>query len=240
MIDIVIPLGSGSAWNNNELRYCLRGIEKHLINYRNVFIVGECPDWIQNVTHVKFTEGYHPSKNIMLKILSACKRNNLSNDFLFFNDDFFLIKDIDAPTYPYYHKGNLDRAILRNSGNWYQDYVIETIRELRKKECSTLNFDGHCPIVYNKTAFIDTMAQYDFNQKLTVKSIYCNTNKITGEFMEDCKLSGWKSEGQIKVLTDGRHIFSTGDYCLQDIPQRKSPVKTFIEKNYPNKSKYEK
>ena len=52
-MDIVIPLGTESRWHDNELRFTLRSIEKHLTGYRNVIIVGWCPPWVQNVVHIK-------------------------------------------------------------------------------------------------------------------------------------------------------------------------------------------
>ena len=49
MIDVVIPLGTGSRWQDNELRYCLRSIEKNLSGVNEVVIVGEKPKWLTNV-----------------------------------------------------------------------------------------------------------------------------------------------------------------------------------------------
>ena len=52
MIDFLYVLGSGSEYNNLELRLSLRSIDKYAHNLGRVFIVGEKPDWIKNVIHI--------------------------------------------------------------------------------------------------------------------------------------------------------------------------------------------
>jgi hypothetical protein len=39
MIDVVIPLGWGSIWDNQEIKYSLRSFERHLKGIRNIFVV---------------------------------------------------------------------------------------------------------------------------------------------------------------------------------------------------------
>ena len=40
-MDVVYILGKGSVWKDNEIRYSLRSIEKHLTGFDRVFIVGQ-------------------------------------------------------------------------------------------------------------------------------------------------------------------------------------------------------
>jgi hypothetical protein len=240
MIDVVIPLGKGSTWENNELRYSLRSIEKHLKNYRNIYIVGECPNWIQNVIHIPFTETGHPSRNIMEKVKAACEHDDITKLFLFTNDDIFFLKDQDAVTYPFYHRGGLQEAVPKNKGNWYQEYVLETIAVLHDRNLGAWNYDLHCPIRYNKYTFREVMAQYDWNKKLVVKSIYCSTLGIEGEYMDDCKIAGRMAEWHLRKKIEGRHVFSIGDRCLLPFgKEQESSVKKLLNELYPNPSKYE-
>ena len=44
-MDIVYILGNGSKFNNEEIRYSLRSLEK-FVNFDRVFIVGECPKFL--------------------------------------------------------------------------------------------------------------------------------------------------------------------------------------------------
>src|SRR4051812_35587008 len=109
-MDILIPLGRGSSWQNNELRYALRSVEKHLSGYDNIFIVGEKPDWIQNITHIPFEDkpGYgNRDRNIFNKILAGIKDERLSYEFMFMSDDHFFTADFSATRFPYYYRCNL-------------------------------------------------------------------------------------------------------------------------------------
>lgn len=72
-MDVVIPLGSGSRWQDNELRFCLRAVEKHLKGYDRIYIVGRKPDWIQNIEFIPYVEAHTRERNIMEKVRRACK-----------------------------------------------------------------------------------------------------------------------------------------------------------------------
>lgn len=233
-MDIVYTLGTGSEWDNNEIRYSLRSIEKHLKGYNKVFIVGECPEWLTNVIHIPFKESGHASKNILDKLLLACNDERVSENFMFFNDDFFLIKATSTNNYPYYYQNQLPREI--KSDSYYDEYVVNTHVELKKRGLPAFNFDVHHPIIYNKKKFIDILSQYDFSKKLVIKSIYCNHQRIEGKFIGDCKIKGSiKIEHIVSVLRN-RHIFSTGNDSVTN-PQ--SDLPNYIKNQFPIKSKYE-
>lgn len=244
MIDIVIPLGKGSPWDNNELRYSLRSIEKHLKKYNRIYIVGEKPDWIQNVIHVPHVESGHASQNIIEKVKTVCKNcGDLSAQFMFWNDDFFLLKDVDACKYPYYHRGDLYKSIPKNKNNWYQEYILETIKELESKDLGTLNFDVHTPIIYTKEGIRMLNKYFDFRKKLVIKSTYCNTfyNEANPAIeIEDCKISGRMARWRLDQKIKDKHIFSIADKCLEPYPgESESAVKVLIQELYPDKSIYE-
>ncbi len=239
MIDIVYTLGKGSTWNDNELRYSLRSVEKYLRNYRNIYIVGERPYWLQNIIHIPEEDSGHGSWNIANKILVACASKYLSQKFIFFNDDFFLLQEVDALNYPYYFDRYLTNHLHVYNVNWYNDYIIETNNVLQENGLATKYFDIHNPIIYDKDLFPETILKFDFNKKLVIKSIYCNALNIPGEPLADCKIIGWKSPDQVARIIKNRHMFSTGDQCLIDAPTRPSGVKQLLYKLFPDKSKYE-
>src|SRR6187431_2538921 len=96
LTDILIPLGKGSRHNDLELVYCLRSIEKHLKGVGNVFIVGESPERVKNCMHVSVKDSpnnWDRAKNIYRKIRRCCSLPDLSDNFLFMNDDHFLLSD---------------------------------------------------------------------------------------------------------------------------------------------------
>jgi hypothetical protein len=239
MIDIVYALGTGSTWDNNELRYSLRSIEKHLKNYNRVFIIGECPGWIQNVIHIPHSDGDGHERNIMNKIKRACQIEDISDFFMFLNDDHFFLQDMNAMSYPYFYNTSLVNKIAARRDDYYRKVLYYTWCAFRDE--TSYNFDIHCPILYNKHKFPEVMNYYDWDKyEFVIKSLYCNHLGIEGVQMEDCKIGGRMASWQLEKKIKDRHIFSIGDKCLQPYPgEQESSVKTLLRELFPNKSKYE-
>ena len=232
MIDVVIPLGKQSPFANWELRYCLRAIEKHLKNYRDIYIVGEFPNWLQNVTHIPGKDTSSHEINIMRKILLACDVDKISDEFILFNDDHFLIKDVDACTYPYYYYDDLWRKVI---GSSYRESCNNTRNILLQNNFPIKHYDIHCPIIYNKSAFKQCMNTYDWNIRsgYIIKSLYCNTFNVAGEEMTDCKIISELDQLSLQTKLLGRHVFSVGDLGFPS-------AEKYLKQIFSNKSKYEK
>ena len=111
MSDVIYVLGTGSRWHNNEIRFSLRSLEKNLMGFRRVFVVGECPGFLQNVIHIPATDIFNPQVNadgnIINKVLTACADERISDDFLFINDDHLVLKPIAVSEVPPLHKGDM-------------------------------------------------------------------------------------------------------------------------------------
>lgn len=230
LIDIVFSLGKGSYKDDIELRYSLRSIEKHLKNYRNIYIVGELPHWIKNVTHVKIKDHAgleNKERNIYRKICAACEIPGLSEDFIFFNDDHFLLQDIEAHQFPYHHKGFMD-----NEGRKYGESYLITLKNTMHLFTGTNNFDTHCPIIYNKKKFLSMPLKWK-PYGYCLKTCYCNLNNIEGEYYEDCKIKpALNFETFMSVIKD-RIYFSIDNGAF------KGELLKVLEYLYPVKSKYE-
>lgn len=243
-VDIVIPLGTGSKYNDIELRHCLRSICIYAKNYRNIVIIGECPKWLQNVIHIPFKElSDIPSYNIIDKLYIAVQSNIVSDNFVYFNDDYFLFKSVDLLKLPFYYNGPLVESITKEE-NWYNEYLKNTEIVLLKHDKRLLNFDVHYPMIINKDVFNKFILKYDFYFKLKVKilfkSLYVNTFFDENYyFISDCKIRGEKTLGDFKDFinkgkNNGNFIFSTGDKCLENNANLLE-----IQAMYPNKSIYE-
>lgn len=170
LIDVVIPVGTGSQSGDNELRFCLRAIERYLKGYRNIYIVGHLPRWCTNVIHIKHGE-YHPkANNIHDKITAACNHSDITEDFIVFNDDYFLVQAVEAAIYPYYYSDDaLDEVMQRPKANPYRRLVVDTFNEIGPAKY----YDIHCPIVINKEAFLSQKYNRKHEGGILVKSSYC-------------------------------------------------------------------
>jgi hypothetical protein len=99
--------------SNNEIKYCVLSIFKFAPFIRNIYIItdGQVPDIFQDVEnkfpgrtksikivdHKEIYRGYEhflPVFNITSILTMIWNIDGLSDNFVFFNDDFFLIRDI--------------------------------------------------------------------------------------------------------------------------------------------------
>ena len=113
LTDVVYPIGNGSGWRNNELRFSLRALEQYGVNVGQIFIVGILPDFLTStIINLPVKDIYNPSVNadgnIIHKVLCACEDERLSEDFLFINDDHILLRSTDLKDIPNYHNGDMN------------------------------------------------------------------------------------------------------------------------------------
>jgi hypothetical protein len=178
-IDLVYPLGKGSVWNDNELRFSLRSVQQNMKNVGKIFIVGECPNWLKNVVHIPCVDVFKNNSdgNIITKVLEACKHEGLSDDFLFMNDDYLIMNPVDATKIPAYHKGDMatfDQEYWDKS--FWRGRLLRTYKILKKMGHHTFHFDGHLPIIINKKLFPEIISQFNYHDNIgyCMKSIYAN------------------------------------------------------------------
>lgn len=240
MTSIVIPLvKNGSRWGDKELRYALRSVEKHLTGYGDIFIIGYCPPWLQNVIHIPATDGdkiYEKERNIYSKILLACEDKRVSEDFLFMNDDHFLLQDFEAAKFPFYSYGFLSDYLHR------VDPYQQTLQNTFDLIGDHLFFDIHCPILYKKSNFIamNELSLVDWSKKwgCAIKTLYSyflsSIDGLRTESFPDLKICDPLSSNKIKELITMRPWFSMDNHA------REGGIETVLQELYPNKSKYEK
>lgn len=170
--DLVNPsVGGDKRFKDTGLfKYWFRGIEKYAPWVNHVYLVtcGHYPEWL-NIHHSKLTlikhdqiidAKYLPTFNSNLICLSIGKIPGLSENFIFFNDDMFLInktKDID------FFKNDLPRdmavqGIMSPSNNdmfWkIRSSLINSINaQYKKKDCIRKHrskwFSYAYPLKYN-------------------------------------------------------------------------------------------
>lgn len=233
MMDVVYILGDGSTWDDNELRFSLRSIAARLQNFRNVYVIGSRPKWLTNVVHVRESDPYTCKEaNIARKVLRACQLQDLSENFLFMNDDHFLLRDCDVNV-PFWRGADLkDFDAPKNN---YQRAIKNTFHELTRRGLNRYNFDVHVPCVLNKKLFPNIVNSFDWSTKngFVLKSIYCNTMRVEGVKLQDIKLNDRMTLTDIVQAIKTRQWFSIGPGLLN------RAVKQFFAEFYSEKSPYE-
>lgn len=231
--DIIVPLGVGSRWMDNELRYALRSIEKHLSGYRDIYIIGAPRKWLQNVKYIDAPEQYtRKEKCIFDKLIRAAEHPDVSSTFITTNDDIFFLKPIAAAEIKYWKSGNVKNLLVKTQG-LYRSTVANTEKYLRENNLPDGHFDIHVPILYEKEKMM-MLLKIDWSRDHIIKSLYCNTNYIKGEEMRDLKFSRPFRREEIRKAIEGRMFFSISEYGTND------SMKDILQELFPEPSRYEK
>ena len=236
MISVIYPIGTGSKWQNNELRYSLRSLSK-ISGIGDVFIVGEKPDWVQNVIHIPCKDvPFRKEYSIYTKIMAAVNDDRVSNCFLFMNDDHFCLQDIDVTEIENYASGTLEDEYNRRHGH-YKSACKNTIEFLERFEWMFIEnwpyCDVHTPILYWKHFWRGIRAVVYPNKEYVLKSLYAGCASIKTVEITDLKINKPMPYGEIMAKLAGRKFFSIGDYGV--CPD----MKRVLNELYPKKSKYE-
>lgn len=228
MVDIIIPY-KRSRWDDSEIMYCLRGIEKYLSGFKNIYIIGDKPKSVPcNIISVPFENELRRSykeRNIYLKLLWAVESEEVSDPFLFFNDDHFLLSNSEASRFPNYY------------GRWPKsrdDVYGETMRNTRELLPDAEFYDVHCPLLIHKKRFIEKVARADWEKKngYCLKTLYAHG--LEGQHYEDLKIYYQYPMNDLRRMIAGRKWFSADDGA------RGPEMLELLEGLYPNKNVYEK
>lgn len=228
MMDIVIPLSDTSKWYDIELKYALRSIEQY-IDVWNVFIVGLCPSWLTGVIHIPYTDIPNlrqKEKNIVGKVLAACHDERVSNDFIFANDDHFLLE----PWMGLHEHGG---PLVPNYPNAYNQTVKNTIDLIGQWN----NFDIHCPVTFNKRQYIRIFEGLDIPDfGYCMKTVYCakSFGSNFGVYCDDLKLNSAFNMVQLDSILSSRRWFSMSDIAFD------GDLRQWLQKRFKIRSKWEK
>ena len=221
-MDVVYVLGSGSQWQNNELRYSLRSLRN--IQHNNVFIVGDCPEWVENVTHIPAIDYSNiPQINVADKLLIVANDERISEDFILMNDDFFILKPTEIR--PYY-KQTLEQAKEMYKYNDH-NYAI-AVRNTHALYPFGLDYSLHIPFIFNRKKLATTTLHLGA-LPLLLRSVYANQWQIGGEIMEDCKVS------EVSILEEYDGTFMS----INDSVAKKPELQAFLMDRFPCPSRYE-
>jgi hypothetical protein len=222
-MDILYILGTGSTWQDNEIRYSLRGIEKNVLDFENVFVVGEKPKWLKNIIHIPASDSYNSKgPNSFSKIKLACEDKRLSNDFLLMNDDFFIFKKISAENYPFYYKGitpsfhSVNFAkVLKNVKNFY-------------------NFENHRPFHFKKDLLNYILPIKKLCPSNPIRSLYGNYYSLRGIFSKDLNLMPLAIKSDYDKMLGDRT-----DISIFSETAKSSVFREWIKEKLPEKSIFE-
>lgn len=146
---------------NEDLRYSLRSIDK-FVPFDNVWIVGYKPTWVQNVKYLPVPQTGTKHQNQTNNLLALCKCEEISDDFVLMNDDFFAIKPVrDLEESVEICLGSLDKAVQEHNksvGKWHKAFKhVYQLLESMGVEKPYYNFESHTPLKMNRHKMLEVL-----------------------------------------------------------------------------------
>jgi len=197
---------------NEELRHSIRSVVKNL-PYDSVWVVGYKPSWYSgNFMSVPNTTTKF--ENIRLALKAVAENNEISDDFILMNDDFFIIKPVKS--IEILHGGLLLNKINRYKelvgSNRYVYILDKTYNFLIKNGIDEpLDYDIHTPMPMNRHKLLEVI-----NRKHFPRSLYGNIFNIGGKLIKDVKIYPDSSLLKSSVDEDTAYI-STQDNSFDDL-----------------------
>lgn len=249
-MDILYIVGKNcSKCDNFELRCSLRSIDKYGKNVRNVYVAGECPDWLSNeVVKVPYDQPYtnpddmtDKALNIISTILYVVDHTDIGDEFLVSMDDHIYVRDTDFDEYPYYARMINGKFTLPEDGeSEYKKFLIKTREFCIENGLShyflTIHRNMHCSraMVAETRPILEKILKEKISCEGMVFMLnwwYTKHNLVITP-IEDVRLRGgidwWKTD------PFNTEVFSTPDF------DNGIGLYTLLEGLFPGKCKYEK
>lgn len=227
---LVYPLGQGSTWQNNEIRYSIRSAVKHFA-VSGVIVIGGRLSWL-DAEYVQCQDKNLPKMyNTTRKLQAAVNSDSIPERFVWMNDDFFFRQDMDSV--PCLHKRTLaeSRTGHPTKGGLYWHSIRETEQLVMEKlNINTpLDYSLHCPMVLEKQKVAETLELMGGPKSLLFRSVYGNHHRLESTQHEDMKLRVFRD-----MPKDHWPFFSTSDVIV-----RERRFTAWLESQYPEKSRFE-
>lgn len=247
MLDFVYIIKKSET--NIDLQYSLRTIAKNYPDHK-IWIVGYKPSWVNNVGYIPVEQSKDKWKNSVNNIIKACENDEISDDFILMNDDFFAVKpkyDLDIVINS--NLGTLDDAVKKYSGKktpWAKAFseVDNLLKKLNVKK-PYYNYEAHLPIKINKKKFLEVISLPEVqefmktNQVLHKRTLYKNYDKQENSlsFKNDVKI--FKTEkNKINEKLDICGWLSVADGVVGNSECTK--INYILKSGFPNYCIYEK
>lgn len=186
-MDIVYILRNGI--DGDEIRYSLRSLKN--IPHDKVWFFGGQPEGLKPDRAVPLQQkGVSVWQRVCWTLGQVCKNEEVSDDFILFNDDFFVMKPVEE--LPPYFDGTLHKRIqqIRKKRDGLDSIYSQNLMRLRELLLSerkkTYNYAVHVPMVINKEKALEVLGKYE--RTYMFRSLYGNYWDIGGEQLTDCKI----------------------------------------------------
>jgi hypothetical protein len=217
--------------NNEELRYSIRSVYKH-VDSPKIWVVGGKPSWYTG-NYAKSDQSGDKYKNVINSLNTIVNNEGISDDFILMNDDFYIIKPIKK--IQTYHGGKFKNKVDLFSKNarssYYTSLLKNTMTELKNAGIEDpLDYAIHVPIELNKEKLSTVI-----NPNVSIRTIYGNLFNVGGIEIDDVKFHRvatrkWAKNPDLDTInfeylsTGDDSFLEVYDFILKDMFKDPSPL----------------
>lgn len=224
-LDVVYFVKDGVR--NEEFRYSLRSLCDNM-PFRRVWVFGGCPINIVPDIRIRVEqEGKTKWDKVHAMFMLACENKELSDDFILFNDDFFIMKPMDK--IETIHRGLLEDHVKVLGKSPYATMLSGIDKELKERKLSSYSYELHTPFIFNKKKLLKLLK--DNPDLRCTRTMYGNIYKIGGKRASDVKIFSATPAFDFK----NSDMLSTDDSVI-DV---NNDAWRWLKKQFPKKCKYE-
>jgi len=251
-VDVVIPwVNDKEDWQS--LRYVIRSVEKNFIDMRNLWIVGDKPDFLDPNTYNYIPNPSKDSNDLLIRNRHFCNSMYLaaicpevSPTFLYMADNHYLAtprtaKDFRTTILVRENMAEYSQIERKTANTSWQLMIWDTVDRLLDHGLSGWNYETHTPKLINKDKLLDCLVFFGIGDgKLIWQTAYFNmflTPTTRGHLSESTKLKAGFYEkctaDEIAAKCMDAIYINHNDLGLSD------ELKAYLEAYFSTPSKYE-
>lgn len=227
-MDFVYICRSGE---NEELRYSIRSVINSFPDAK-VWVVGGKPDWYIG-SYIQVKQDQNRYSNVQNNLKAICESEYIADDFIFMNDDFFIINNISS--IEVFNGGlllnKLNEYIDLDARSMYSNMLNVTYDRLIKIGFDNpVDYELHVPFLVNKEKLKTIVNKHP---RFLWRSMYGNIFNIGGKTIKDVKVYNNK-----KFIKRSHDLNLKSDFLSTHDESFELIINELIEK-FPNKTTYE-
>lgn len=228
MTHVVYVVGPGD--DNEELRYSLRSLAANLPHER-VWIAGHRPSWVSDtVGHIPASQMRSRFQNSTGNMRAACEHPEVAEEFVYFNDDFFVMDPVDSV--PVMYRGTVDEVTAITRSSLYrrggQATALLMTRMGLADDGPLLSYEVHAPMTITKARMLEVLDKGAGLPVLHKRTLYGNYWRLGGEQITDVKVHGREDPGP-----DGPFVSTSDDAFAHGL------IGDLIRDTFPDPCRYE-
>jgi hypothetical protein len=196
-VDVVYIVKPGDAKTDSrtheELRFSLRSLAN--LPHDRVWLAGYTPSWVAGVGSIPVEQTGAKHGNALANLIAACEHPDVSDEFVVFNDDFFVTAPLASV--PALHRGpvrDVHAALVKQypRGSHYATAMMQTCEWLESLGVAEpLSYEMHAPMVLSKAGMLEVIERAlgaGLGERFHNRTAYGNLTGVGGVRVDDCKV----------------------------------------------------